>query len=172
MSEIILTSPLKPLNRFQQNLTESKISTSSIKFVFCGRIGKTKLPPWPQISCDIFNFFSETAKRNSKKIDNLTGIKDLKFLYQVCVVFGLIRKKKQDGNPGLRFTETFSTSPLKPLGGIQRNLAGSKISKSSTKFLFFGRFSKQKWSPWPIRQKGGPWYSGARYGPFGPLVRN
>ena len=47
------------------------------------------------------------------------------------------RSEKQDGRPGLWLAETFSTSPLKPLNGIQRNLIGSKISTSSTKFVFF-----------------------------------
>ena len=73
------------------------------------------------------------------------------------------RSEKQDGRPGLWLAETFSTSPLKPLNGIQRNLTGSKISTSSTKFVFFGPISKQKCSPWLIPQKGGRLYSGARY---------
>ena len=42
----ISTSPLKPLNRIQQNLTRRKNSTSSTKFVFFGQIGKTRWPPW------------------------------------------------------------------------------------------------------------------------------
>ena len=41
--------------------------------------------------------------------------------------------------------ETFSTSPLKPLNGIQRNLTGSKISMSSTKFVFFRPIGKARW---------------------------
>ena len=32
--------------------------------------------------------------------------------------------------------------------------------------FFFGPMSKQKLRPWPICQKGGPLYSGARYGAF------
>ena len=43
--------------------------------------------------------------------------------------------EKQDGRPGLWLTETFSTSPLKLLNGIQRNLTGIKISTSSTILL-------------------------------------
>ena len=39
---------------------------------------------------------------------------------------------------------TFSTSPLKPLNGIQRNLTGSKITTSTTKFVFFGANRKSK----------------------------
>ena len=73
------------------------------------------------------------------------------------------RSEKQDGRPGLWLAETFSTSPLKPLNRIQRNLTGSKISTSSTKFVFIGPISQQKCSPWLIPQKGGRLYSGARY---------
>ena len=62
--------------------------------------------------------------------------------------FGPIGKK--DGRPGLWFAETFSTSPLKPLIGIQRNLTGSKISKPSTKFVFFEPIRKTRWPPWPL----------------------
>ena len=55
------------------------------------------------------------------------------------------RSEKQDGRPGLWLAEAFSTSPLKPLNRIQRNLTGSKLLTSSTTFVFFG----------PIRKKDG-----------------
>ena len=54
------------------------------------------------------------------------------------------RSEKQDGRPCLWLVETFSTSPLKPLNRIQRNLTRSKISMSSTKFVFFGPIRKNK----------------------------
>ena len=60
------------------------------------------------------------------------------------------RSEKQDGRPGLWLAETFSTSHLKPLNGIQRNSTGSKISTSSTKFVFFGPIGKTRWPPWPL----------------------
>ena len=60
------------------------------------------------------------------------------------------RSEKQDGHPGLWLAETFSTSPLKPLNGIQRNLKGSKISTSSTKFVIFGQIGKTRWPPWSL----------------------
>ena len=60
------------------------------------------------------------------------------------------RSETQDGRPGLWLAETFWTSPLKPLNGIQRNLTGSKISKFSTKFVFFGLIRKTRWLPWPL----------------------
>ena len=51
--------------------------------------------------------------------------------------------KIQDGRPGLWLAGTCSTS-LKPLNGIQRNLTGSKIPTSSTKFVFFEPIGKSK----------------------------
>ena len=192
LAETFSTSPLKPLNGIQRNLTGSKISTSSIKFVFFGPIGKTRWPPWPLIGWDIFDF-SETAERNSTKLDRK---QDLNILYQVCVFranrknkmaaltsdwlrhFRLLlwnhwmefketwqearskrplsslcfsgRSEKQDGRPGLWLAETFSTSPLKPLKKILRNLTGSKISAPSIKFVFFGPIGKTRWPPWPL----------------------
>ena len=62
----------------------------------------------------------------------------------------VVRSEKQDGRPGLWLAETFSTSPLKPLNGIQRNLTGNKILTSSTKFVFFGPIRKTRWPPWPL----------------------
>ena len=82
LAETFSTSPLKPLNRIQQNLIVGKISTPSTKFVCFGLIGKTKWPTWPLIGWDIFDFSSETAERNSAKLDRK---QDLNVLYQVCV---------------------------------------------------------------------------------------
>ena len=70
LADTFLTSPQKPLNRVQQILTGSKISTSSTKFVFFGPIGKTRWPPLPLIGWDIFRLllwngqteFNETWK--------------------------------------------------------------------------------------------------------------
>ena len=64
------------------------------------------------------------------------------------VFFGPTGKK--DGRPGLWLAETFSTSPLKWLNGIQPNLTGSKISTLSTKFVFFGPIRKTRWPSWPL----------------------
>ena len=154
---------------------------------------KKRWPPWPLIGCDIFDFLSETAERNSTKLDRK---QDLNVLYQVCVFradrknkmaalasdwlrhFRLLlwnrwtefnetwqearskcllpslcylgRSEKQDGRPGLWLAETFSTFSLKSLNGIQRNLTGSKLLTSSTKFVFFGPIGKTRWPPWPL----------------------
>ena len=95
LAETFSTSPLKPLNGIQGNLTGSKISTPSTKFVFFGLIGKTRWPPWPLIGWDIFDFSSETAEQNSTKLDRK---QDLNALYQVCV-FRADRKNKMAAWP-------------------------------------------------------------------------
>ena len=81
-AETFSTSPLKPLKRIQRNLTGSKISMPSTKFVFFGPIEETKWPPWPLIGWDIFDFSSETTEWNSPKPERK---QDLNALYQVCV---------------------------------------------------------------------------------------
>ena len=60
------------------------------------------------------------------------------------------RSEKQDGGPGLWLAETFSTSPLKHLNGLQRNLTRRKISTSSTKFVFFRLIGKTRCPPLPL----------------------
>ena len=156
LAETFSTSLKKLLNGIQQNLTVNKISTSSTKFVFFGPIGKTR---WlPLIGCDIFDFSPETAECNSTKLDRK---QDLNVFYQVYFFSG--RSGKQDGRLGLWWAEAFTTSLLKRLNIIQWNLTGSEISRSSTKFVFFGLTRKTRWLLWPIPKKGCTLYSGARY---------
>ena len=57
------------------------------------------------------------------------------------------RLEKQDGCPGLWLAEKFSTSPMKLPNRIQRNLSGSNISTSSTKFVFFRPIGKKDGRP-------------------------
>ena len=145
LAETFSTSPLKSLNRIQQNLTGSKISTSSTKIVFFGQIRITRWPPWPSDWLRHFRLllwyrwteFNETWQEARSQPP----------LPSLCF---LGRSEKQDGCPCLLLAETFSTSPLKPLNGIQGNLTGSKISTSSTKFVFFRLIGKTRWPPWPL----------------------
>ena len=208
LAETFSTSPLKPLIGIQWNLTGSKISTSSTKFVF--RVDRKKQDGRPGL------WFAETF--STCPLKPLNGIstkldrkQDLNVLFQVCVFFGPIRKAKMAAlasdslrhirlllrnrwtefnetwkearsqyplsslcfffglmgktiwPPGFCLADIFWTSPLKLLKGIQRNLTGSKISKSSTEFLFFMPMSIQKWPPGRSVKKGGTLYSGARY---------
>ena len=113
--------------------------------MFFGPIGKTRWPPRPLIGWDIFDFFSETAEQNSITLNRK---QDLNVLYQVCV----FRADRKDKMAALAsdWLRHFWTSSLKPLNGIQRNLTGSKISMSSTKFVSFGLIRKTRWPPRPL----------------------
>ena len=116
---------LKPLNGIQQNLTRSKILMSSTKF--CNfrvhQKDKTVRLSWSLIGWDIIDFSSETAERYSMKLYRQQDL-NLNVLFQVCVF-----------------------SPLKPLNRIQWKLTGSKISTSSTKFVFIRLIRKKRWPP-------------------------
>ena len=145
LAETFSTSSLKPMNRIQHNLTGSKISTSSTKFVFFGPIGKNKMDALASDWLRLFRLllwicwteFNETWQEARSK----------RLLPSLCY-WG--RSQKQDGGPGLWFVETFSTSSLKLLNRIQQKFTGKKISMSSTKYVFFGPIGTIRWSPWPL----------------------
>ena len=145
LAETFLTSPLKPLNGIQQNFIGSKISTSSTKFVFFGPIRKNKMAA---LASDWLRHFRLLFwNRWTEFNETWQEARSQRPLPSLCFSG---RSVKQDGRRGLWLAETFSTSLLKPLNGIQRNLTGSKISTSSTKFVFFGPFGKTRWPPWPL----------------------
>ena len=114
----------------------------STKFLFFGLMGKTKWPPWPLIGWDIFDFSSETAERNSAKLDRK---QILNAFYHVCV-FQANWEKTKWPLIGWDIVD-FSSETVK---GIRRNLIVSKIATPSTKFVFFRWIGKTKWPPWPI----------------------
>ena len=138
LAETFSTSPLKPLNRIWRNLTGSKISRSSTKFVFFGPIEKQDGRPCLWLA---ETFSTSPLKPLNGIWRNLTGSK-ISTSSTKFVSSG--RSEKQDGRPGLWLTETFSTSSLKQLNGLQRNLTGRKMSTSSTKFVFFGPIGKKQ----------------------------
>ena len=145
LAETFSTSSLEPLNGIQRNLTGSKISTSSTKFVFFGPIGKTR---WPPLASDWLRHFRLLLwNRWTEFNETWQEARSQRLLLSLCFSGG---SEKQDGRPGLWLAKTFSTSPLKPLNGIQRNSTGSKISTSSTKFVFLVPIGKTRWPPWPL----------------------
>ena len=145
LAETFSTSPLKPLNGIQRNLTGSKISTSSTKFVFFGPIGKNKMAV---LASDWLRHFRLLLWNRSTEFNETWQVARSQRPLPILCFSG--RSEKQDGRPGLWLAETFSTSPLKRPNRIQPNLIGSKISTSSTKFVFFGPIGKTRWPPWPL----------------------
>ena len=93
---------------------------------------ETKMVARPLIGWDIFDF-SETAERNETK---LYRKQELSVLYQPNLCFS-DWVENQDGRPGLRFAETFSTLPLKPLDGICRNLTEARTQCPLPSSCFF-----------------------------------
>ena len=106
---------------------------------------KNKMAALASDCWDIFDFSSETAEWNSTKLDRK---QDLNALYQVCV-FQADRKNKMAALAS-DWLRHFLTSPLKPQNGIQRNLRGSKISTSASKFVIFGPIGKTRLPPQPL----------------------
>ena len=145
LAETFSTSPLKPLNGIHGNLTGSKISTSYTKFVFFKADRKNKMAA---LASDWLRHFRLLLwNRWTEFNETWQEARSQRPLPSLCF---LGRSEKQDGRPGLWLAETFSTSPLKPLNGIHGNLTGSKISTSSTKFVFFRPIRKTRWRPWPL----------------------
>ena len=141
LAETFSTSSLKLLNGIQRNLTGSKISLSSTKFVFFGADRKNKKAA---LASDYLRHF-RLPLWNSESEFNKTWQE----AWSQCPLPSLCFRRqgpdprplwlvKQDGRPGLWFAETFSTSSLKPLNGIQRNLTGSKIFEVRLCVLSFG----------------------------------
>ena len=155
--ETFTTSP-KLLNRIQRNLTGSKISMSSTKFVFFGPIGKTRWRPWPLIGWDIFDFSSETAERNSQKLD---GKQDLNILYQVC--FFLADWKNKMAALASDWLRHFWLLLWNRWIDFNPTWQEARSQHPLPSFVHFGPVSKQKGPPWSIPLKGGMFYSGARY---------
>ena len=157
LAETFSTSPLKALNWIQRNLTGSMISRSSIKFVFFGPIGKKRWRLRLLIGWDIFNFFSETARWNSTILDRK---QDFNVLYQVCV-FRADRKNKMAALAAdwLRHIQLLLWNRWTACNETWQEERSQRPLPS----LCFWPIWKTRWPPWPIRQKGGTLYSGARY---------
>ena len=121
---------------------DRKISTSSTKFCVSCRLENQYVCPglWLAEKFSTFN------------LQPLNGTlqEDLNLFYQVCVSSW---SENQYVRPGLWLAATFSTLNLQLGKRIQRNLTRSKISMSSTKFLFFQANGKAEMatltSDWP-----------------------
>ena len=122
LAETFSTSPLKPLNRIQQNMIGSKISKPSTKFVFFRADWKNKMAA--PASDWLRHFRLLLWNRWTEFNETWQEARSQRPLQSLCFSG---RSEKQDGRPGLWLAEIFSTCSLKPLNGIQRNLTGIKI---------------------------------------------
>ena len=124
---------------FNETWQEARSQSPLPSFCFSGRSEKQDGCPglWLAETFD----FSETAERNSTKFDRK---QDFNVLYQVCV-FRTDQKTRWPPWPLLGW-DIFDFSS-ETLNGIQRNLRGSKISTSSTKFVFFRLIWKEDGRP-------------------------
>ena len=142
LAETFSTFPVKPLNGIQRNLTGSKILTSSTKSCVFRADRKNKMAA---LASDWLRHFRLLLwNRWTEFIETWQEAKSLRPLPSLWFSG---QSEKQNGRPGFWLAETFLTSSLKPLNGIQRNLTGSQISTSSTKFVFLGRLEKQDGRP-------------------------
>ena len=128
-------------------MTRRKISIFSTKFVFFffWPIGKPRWPPRPLNGCDIFEFFSVTAIRNSAKLDRK---QDLNALYRVCVLRDNRRKQMWPPRPliVLEIFDFYSENDERNLMKLDRK----QELTSSTKFFFFGQIENSIWPSWPL----------------------
>ena len=145
LAETFSISPLKPLHGIQRNFRGSKISMSSTKFLFFRPMGKTRWPPWPLIGWDIFDFSSETAERNSTKLDRKL---DLNVFYYVCV-FRADRKNKMAvlASDWLRHFRLLLWNPWTEFNETWQEARSQRPLPS---FVFFGPIGKTRWPPWPL----------------------
>ena len=112
----------KPLNGFQRNLIENKISTSSLMFVFFVPIKKKKQDD--RSSLWLAETFSTSPLKPLNRFQrNLTENK-ISTSSTMFEFFGPIGKS--NGCPFLWLAETFLTSLKKPLNGIQETWQESR----------------------------------------------
>ena len=110
--------------------------------MFFGPIGKTRWPPWPLIGWDIFDFFSETAERNSTNLDRK---QDLNALYQVCVFSG--RSEKQDGRLASDWLRYFRLLLWNRWMEFKETWQESRSQRPLPSLCFSGRSEKQDGRP-------------------------
>ena len=138
---IFSTSSLKPLNGIQQNLSGSKISMSSTKIVFRAD-RKNKMAA---LASDwLRHFWLLLWNRWTEFYETWQEARSQCPLPSLCFSG---RWEKQDGCPGLWLAETFSTSPLKPLNGIQQTWQEARSERSLPSLCFSGRSEKQDGCP-------------------------
>ena len=139
------TSSPQPLNIFCRNLTGSKSSMPSIKFVFFRADQKTKMvAPYS----DLLRHFSSSSPQPLNRFWK----KNWQEASPRCPLSSLsCRSEIQDGRSVLWLVRHFLSSSPQPLNGLfWRNLTGSKSSMPSIESVFFMPIGNSRWLPWPL----------------------
>ena len=132
--------------QFNETSQEARSQRPLLSLCFFGPIGITRWPPKPLIGWDIFNFSSETAERNSTKLDRE---QDLNVLYQVCVFFGPIRKTRWPPWPLIGWDIFDFSSETAEWNSTKRDR--KQDPNVLYQICFFGPIGKEtRWPPRPL----------------------
>ena len=139
---------------FNETRQEARPQRPLPSLCLSGRSEK-RWPPWPLIGRGILDFSSETAERNSTKLDRK---QDINVLYQVCV-FRADRKNKM-ATLASDWPRHFRLLLWNHWTELKETWQEARSQRPLPSLYFFGPISKQICPP---PQKGGTLYSFARY---------
>ena len=169
------SSPLKPLGQMNRNLVGSILGRSSIKIVHLVPIRIQTWPPqtilvsdWliSKKSCSL----KSLGQMNRNLVGSIYGMSSIKIAHLVPIHL-------QTWPPQAILVSDWliskKSSPLKPLGQMNRNLVGSILGRSSIKIVHLVPIHIQTWPPqtilvsdWLISKKSSP------LKPLGQMNRN
>ena len=110
-----------------------------------GPIGKIRWPPWRLIGWDIFDFFSETAERNSTKLD---WKQDLNVFYQVCDFWADGQNKV--AAPGSDLLRHFRHLFWNRWTEYDKTWQEARSQHSLRSLCFSGGSVRKRWPPWSM----------------------
>ena len=146
------SSPLKPLDQMEPNFAGSIYGRSFMKFVHFVPIGQETWPPQAILNSDWLSFKkSSTLKQLGQMEPNFAGcIYGRSFIKIVHFV-----PIGQETWPPLAILNSDwlsfqKSSPLKPLGQMELNFAGSIYGRSFIKFFHFVPIGQETWPPQAI----------------------
>ena len=133
------SSPLKPLGQMEPNLAGSIYVRSSIKFPYFVPIGQQTWPPWAILVSDLLIFQKSSPLKPHGQMDpnytgSIYGRSFTKFPHFVLIGQQIWLPRVILVSDWLIFQKS---SPLKLLGQMEPNMAGSIYGKSFTKIRHF-----------------------------------
>ena len=143
------SSPLKPLGQMEPNFAESIYGRSFIKFVHFVPIGQQIWPPWVILNSDWLNFQKSSPLKPHGQMEpnfvgSIYGRSFIKFVHFVPIGRQTWPYWVILNSDWLNFQKS---SPLKLLGQMEPNFAGSIYGRSFIKFVHFVPIRKETWPP-------------------------